>query len=141
MKSLNLFLAILAASVIFVANGSAQQEEWSQWTNWETSSTYKGIDFRVRTQHSRWLKKGEYALQLQVRNRYDKDVTLNADLKEPQKKYWGTFGRFTIKTNSTYTSTEKFPTSPFKDLKIRFIHLRFGKGDSGPYAKPDTVGK
>ena len=118
---------VAIVSLCFTAIGLSQAH-WSQWSDWQTTSNYEGIDFRTRTKQESWQKNGEYILEMEVRNRYHKKITVTADLKDPQKYNggWTSFGRFSVKAGSTYlVPSNKFPQGEFESLQIRFMRLEY----------------
>ncbi len=71
--------------ILLVAVGSAtyaQNSSWTGWSQWMTSSCYKGIDFRINTNRT---STGEYEARLEFRNRYYKTVSFQFEAQGGSK--------------------------------------------------------
>ena len=103
-------------------------QSWTNWSDWKTTSCFKGVDFRVK---SKKTSTGKYEMYVEFKNRYYKDVHFNYEAKGGD--YTTKNNRVTVKAGEPRKSlTGASFTSDYFDVYLD--KLRFERDGHEDYA-------
>jgi hypothetical protein len=125
----NLIVLLLTT---FISFSYVNAQSWTDWSDWQTTSCFTGVDFRVK---SKKTSTGKYEMYVDFRNRYNEDVHFNFDIKGGS--YSNANNRITVRANSTKDSwTGASYTSDY--FYVNIGKLRFGRDGLQDYASCDN---
>jgi len=119
---------IFSIFIISIYAFSNPDYTYSDWSEWQNSSCYKGLDFRTRRFDTRQAD-GTYEWQVQFRDRYYQKISFDHTLSEPNVKK-ETTDRMTVSTMSE-SSTNYFYLYSTKTCTVWINNVRFGNDDWG----------
>ena len=116
---------------IFMSFSYVNAQSWSDWSKWETTDCFQGVDFRVK---SKKMSNGKYEMYVEFKNRYYKDIHFNFAIKGGD--YHNKNNRISVGASSTKkTYTGASYTSDY--FYIYVDKLRFGSDGSQDYSDCD----
>lgn len=131
MKKLKFLFGI---GLLFLVLTSFKASNNTDWSPWQTSSCYEGLDFSVkRDAYNEYAKK--YKWLIKFRNTYDEDISFSFVLKERTVNSANGTHRANVKANSEGSGTW-FLLEDANSVNAFMDKLRFGSDDWGTAYAP-----
>jgi hypothetical protein len=108
-----LFALILSSNLAF-----------AQWSNWQTDRCHKGIEYRVKSEQ---LPSGNYAIEIEFRNRYREKAWIYYDIKIGSRSVTGR-----TDVNPGQTSKSFVGNYGSSRANIRIDKMRLRRDDLSP---------